>query len=85
MSGQNCLPIHCLNTNVINNIHFFQQRSLERTMKCVIRREIVVARSGGFSEIVVARSGGFSDIVVARSGGFSDIVVARSGGFRDDW
>ena len=40
---------------------FFQQRSLERTMDCVIRREIVVARSGGFSEIVVARSGGFRD------------------------
>ena len=35
-----------------------------------IRREIVVARSGGFSEIIVARSGGFSEIVVARSGGF---------------
>ena len=26
---------------------------------CVIRREMVVAQSGGFSEIVVARSGGF--------------------------
>ena len=30
-------------------------------MACVIRREIVVARSGGFSEIVVARSGRFRD------------------------
>ena len=53
---------------------FFQQCPFERTMDCVIRREIVVARSGRFSEIVVARSGGFSDI-----------VVARSGVFRDDW
>ena len=61
MSGKNCLPIHCLNTNIINNVYFFQQRSLERTMDCVIRREIVVALSGGFSEIVVARSGGFRD------------------------
>ena len=74
MSVQNCLPVHHLKTNIINNLHFFQQRSLERTMDWVIRREIVVVRSGGFSEIVVARSGGFSDI-----------VVARSGGFRADW
>ena len=29
-------------------------------LNCVIRREMVVAQSGGFSEIVVARSGGFS-------------------------
>ena len=65
MSGQKCFPINCINTNVINNVNFFQQRSLERTMDCVSRREIVV-------EIVVARSGGFSDIVVARSGGFRD-------------
>ena len=35
---------------------FYNARSLERTM---IRREIVLARSGGFSNIVVARSGGF--------------------------
>ena len=36
----------------------------------VIRREMVVARSGGISEIVLARSGGISKIAVARSGGF---------------
>ena len=96
MSGQNCLPIHCLNTNIINKVHIFQQRSLERNMDCVIKRgtfvarsgglsDILVVRSGGLSDIVVARSGGLSDIVVARSGGLSDIVVVRSGGFRDDW
>ena len=72
-----CLPLHRLKTNVINNVRFVRQRSLERMMDCVywiaihiwrsfvhfvIRREMVVARSGGFSEIVVARSGGISEI-----------------------
>ena len=80
-----CLPLHRLKTNVINNVRFVRQCSLERMMDCVyciaihiwrsfvhfvIRREMVVARSGGFSEIVVARSGGISEIAVARSGGF---------------
>ena len=62
------------NAGIAQQRSFFQQCPFERTMDCVIRREILVARSGRFSEIVVARSGGFSDI-----------VVARSGVFRDDW
>ena len=30
-----CLPLHRLKTNVINNVRFVRQRSLERMMDCV--------------------------------------------------
>ena len=55
ISGQTCLPERHQQRS------FFSTTLSWTTMDCVIRREIVVARSGGFSEIVVARSGGFRD------------------------
>ena len=56
ISGQNCLPERHQQRSF-----FSTTLSWWTTMDCVIRRDIVVARSGGFSEIVVARSGGFRD------------------------
>ena len=60
-----CLPLHRLKPNVINNVKFFVDMISNTYLAIVhsmcdqtIRHEIVVARSGGFSEIVVARSGG---------------------------